>query len=324
VNAALHRFPIELIEMEEAFGLPCPIVRMGRVPVVTRLHGPWFVNGDVLGVAKDAAFHRRLRQERHAIVCSDAVSAPSQDILERTRAFYDLPLEGARVIPYPVADRNGEAPWKLADCDRNRIVFVGRFDRHKGADVLFEAFSRLAASRPALQLDFVGPDRTIPDEAGRPVAIGPWLERHVADPSIRSRIMVHGQKSAAAASACRLRGAVTVVASRYETFGYTAVEAMSQGCPLVATNAGGLAEIVRDGQTGLSFRAGDSASLVAQIVRLLDAPEFAARLGEAARADVRRRYDPASIAREMLEFYASVVDRWRSNGHRHVAHSPRR
>jgi glycosyltransferase involved in cell wall biosynthesis len=312
VRAALRRFPIELVEIEESFGLASRIIRLKRVPVVTRLQGPWFFNGEVLGEKKDAAFRQRVEQERLSIAWADGITAPSQDILDRTRAYYGLPLDGARVIPCPIEPLADEPTWELAASDRNRIVFVGRFDLHKGADVMIDAFARLGQSRPTLWLDFVGPDRGIPASSGGLVRVAEYIERHVPDPAIARRIVVHGQKPAAQIDDFRRRGIVTVVPSRYETFGYTAAEALRLGCPLVAADSGGLREMVRDGETGLLFRTGDPQSLAAQIDRLLAMPELGARLGEAGRRDVARRYSPDSIAETTLDLYASVVERWPS------------
>jgi len=312
VRSALARFPIEIVEIEEAFGLASRIIRLKRVPVVTRLQGPWFLNGDVLGEKKDALFLQRVEQERLSIAQADAVTAPSQDILDRTREYYGLPLDQGCVIPCPIEPRPDDPAWNLAASDRDRIAFVGRFDLHKGADVMIDAFVRLASSRPTLWLDFVGPDRGIPDSSGTLMRITEYLERHVGDPAISRRIVIHGQQPATEIDAYRRRAFITVVPSRYETFGYTAVEAMRLGCPLVAADSGGLREIVRDGETGLLFRSGDSQSLAAQIDRLLSTPDLAVRLGEAARRDVRGRYNPASIAETTLDLYASVVERWTS------------
>lgn len=313
MRSALARFPIELVETEEAFGVASRIVALKRVPVVVRLHGPWFLNGDVLGEKKDDAFRRRVERERLAIAFAHAVTAPSQDVLDRTRAYYGLPLAEARVIPCPIEPRADDLPWSLAACDRNRIVFVGRFDRHKGGDLVVDAFARLAAARPALRLDFVGPDRGVPDSSGRLVGIAEYVGRHVPDPQIVRRIAIHGQKQGDEIDSYRRGGLITVVPSRYETFGYTAVEALRLGCPLVAADAGGLGEIVCDGRTGLLFRAGDGESLARQLARLLDAPEMGARLGEEGRRDVARRFNPVSIADKTLDLYASVVERWASN-----------
>lgn len=312
VHAALARFPIQIVEIEEAFGLAGRIAKLKRIPVVTRLHGPWFLNGKTSVERPDAAFHRRVRRERQSIALADAVTSPSQDILERTRAFYGLPLEEARVIPCPIETRPDDRLWNREDADPNRILFAGRFDFHKGGDVMIDAFARLARSRPALMLDFVGPDRGILDSAGRLIHFEEYLQSHALDAQVARRIVVHGQKPMGEIDDFRRRSLITVVPSRYETFGYTAVEALRLGCPLVVADTGGLREIVRDGETGLCFRAGDSEALAVQIERLLADPQLAARLGQAGRVDIGRRYSPAAIADSTLDLYASVVERWSS------------
>jgi glycosyltransferase involved in cell wall biosynthesis len=321
-RAAVARFPIEVLETEETLGLPTPITRSQLVPVVVRLHGPWFLNGRALGVKEDAAFHRRDRLELESIIRADAVTAPCRDVLEQTRAHYRLPLEHGSVVPPPVEFDEAARSWNLADCDRERIVFVGRFDLHKGGDVMIDAFALLAGDRPQLTLDFVGPDRGILDGAGNAVHLDAYLAARVHNADIRRRIVVHGQQGAATIDELRRRAFVTVVPSRYETFGYTAVEALSLGCPVVVANSGGLADIVRDQKTGLLFESGDARSLAVQLAILLDAPQLAARLGAAARPDVERRYAPRSIAEQTLETYASAIERRRGRATRD-SHRPR-
>jgi glycosyltransferase involved in cell wall biosynthesis len=309
VRAAKTRFPIEVLEIEEAHGIAKPVLRAGLLPVVVRLHGPWFLNGRALGVKEDAAFVRRDRLEREVIARADAVTAPSHDVLDRTRVHYGLPLEHGRVVPPPIDCGAHVAAWNLADCDRNRIVFVGRFDLHKGGDLMIDAFVLLARTRPELTLDFIGPDRGIPDQAGRTIQLDQYLAAHVPNADVRRRIVVHGQQTQAVIDTLRRRGLVTVVPSRYESFGYTAVEALTLGCPVVAANSGGLAETVRDRETGSLFDRGNAQSLATQLAKLIHAPEWAARLGEAGRKDVAYRYAPRSIAEQTLEIYASVLSR---------------
>ena len=68
-----------------------------------------------------------------------------------------------------------------AASDADRIVFIGRFDLHKGGDLMIDAFAHLASSRPGLCLDFVGPDRGIPEAPGRLVRIDEYIEHRISD-----------------------------------------------------------------------------------------------------------------------------------------------
>ena len=107
---------------------------------------PWFLNGRALGAPEDEGFRRRVEEEGRAIRDADLITAPSHDVLEQTRAFYGLTLDEAEVIPDP-APRMTEH-WHLNDADPRRILFVGRFDRHKGGDLIIDAFGQVLAKFP--------------------------------------------------------------------------------------------------------------------------------------------------------------------------------
>jgi 2-deoxystreptamine N-acetyl-D-glucosaminyltransferase/2-deoxystreptamine glucosyltransferase len=68
------------------------------------------------------------------------------------------------------------------------------------------------------------------------------------------------------------------------------LEAMAAGLVVVGTTTGGTGEVLRDGETGLTFRAGDAADLARQIERLAGDPELRARLAAAGRKAVRRDF----------------------------------
>ena len=143
--------------MEESFGWPHSVCEAISIPVCVRLHGPWFLNGTVLGVPADENFREKLRDEGRAIKIADAVSAPSGDVLERVREFYGLALPDAEVIPAPTLPIAAAYRWRLEDCDRKQVLFIGRFDRHKGGDLIIEAFGRVLEVIPDARLLFCGP-----------------------------------------------------------------------------------------------------------------------------------------------------------------------
>ena len=302
---------ITVLEMEETFGLAHAVRRELGIALVVRLHGPYFATlaGAVDGRSEA---RERLRNEGAAIAEADAVSAPSREILERTRNYYGLPLENAAVIPNPAPAVAREQRWRLTDCDRNAILFVGRFDRVKGGDVMIDAFRRVAAVFPQARLWFAGSDRGFLDEAGRNWTGTEYLAERA--PQIANRVVWLGAMPKGEVEKLRLRAMTTVVASRYETFGMTALEAMAQGCPLAVTSAGGIPELVEDGANGLLCRPGEAEDLAAAIGRLLGDPELAARLGETAGQDAARRHDAKAIARETMEFHRAMIERRAKRG----------
>ena len=304
---AIAQRGVELLEMEETFGLAQLVKPALPIPVVLKLHGPHFINGAALGLPDDAVFRRRVRDEGVGIERADAVSAPSRSVLERARAQYRLPLSEAAHIPCPAPPVPAEARWSLRECDRSRLLFVGRFDRLKGGDVLIDAFRIVAKRFPQVRLWFAGPaDESIIDEHGRRMTRGEYLTERAAD--VAERIDWLGRQPNSALAELRRKAFATIVASRYENFPMVVLEAIAFGCPLAATRTGGIVEIIEDGVNGVLARPGDPDDLAAAIIRLLDAPEFAATLGRRAALDAAQRYHPDIVARDTAAFHQSVLN----------------
>jgi glycosyltransferase involved in cell wall biosynthesis len=294
-----------VIEVEEHAGLAGMVLRAGlRAPVVLRLHGPHFLVAGANGTNWDAAAQANDRAERTCVERAAAVSAPSRDVLARAAAHWNLDLSRAAVIPNPT--RIVAREWRWEPSPGGPILFVGRFDRTKGADVVVRAFRDLARGDPARELWIVGQERPLHD-GDRVHSVASFLASELPDAGVRSRVRFLGPRTAAEVAGYRKQAACVVVASRFETFCLTATEAMMAGCPLVASAAGAIPEIVEDGRTGILFASGDPSDLARALRLVLADPALAARLGEAARKRAEERYAPTVVAERMLEFYRQVA-----------------
>ena len=100
---------------------------------------------------------------------------------------------------------------------------------------------------------------------------------------------------------------VTLIASRWENQGYTVLEAMYQGCPVVSTDAGGSPESVKNGVTGRLARSEDPYDFALQICSMLEDPESAEAIGQTARQHVIANHSAEKVAAETLEMYRTVI-----------------
>ena len=312
--AAIHAQPamkLDILELEDTFGIAARVQPRTSFPVVVRLHGPWFLTGQLQGAQQERAYSERLRLEGKGLERADGISAPSRFVLERTIDHYSLDRQCTSVIPNAKSAREPHERWAPRR-DRSRaILFVGRFDALKGGDIVIDAFSQLAKEDPELQLYFIGPDHGVDDAAGRRWGLHAYLQERIDAFTLATRVKYLGVMNQAEVREWRRRASLTLICSRYETFPNTALEAMSQGCPIVASDAGGIPEIIQDGKTGLIFRSGQVNDLARKCRELLNNPEFSAHLGARALVDCERRFNPENIARETLEFYRSVARTWR-------------
>jgi glycosyltransferase involved in cell wall biosynthesis len=109
------------------------------------------------------------------------------------------------------------------------------------------------------------------------------------------------------AAAMRALDVVVHASTEPEPFGLVIVEALACGRALVASQAGGAAELFTPGETALGHPPGDAERLAAAIAALAADPELRARLGSAGRREMVRSFDRARLAVELVPIYRGVA-----------------
>lgn len=100
---------------------------------------------------------------------------------------------------------------------------------------------------------------------------------------------------------------VLALSSLSEGSPMSVLEAMAVGCPVVATRAGGVPDLISDGKDGLLVPPRDPSALAGAIARLLDDPGLARSLATSAHARVRAEHDPSRLARDAERLYEELV-----------------
>ncbi len=149
-----------------------------------------------------------------------------------------------------------------ADSRYAKILCVARLDFSKGQDVLVRALARLRMEFPELAVEFIGdgPLRADLIELARKLDV---LDRC----HFRGRVMYRD------VLARMSQASFTVVPSRNEAFGRVVLESLSVATPVIASNVGGIPEIVRDGVDGWLIPPDDPAALADRMARLLRDPD---------------------------------------------------
>jgi glycosyltransferase involved in cell wall biosynthesis len=302
----LHRRePVDVIEMEESFGWCADVAKRTSLPVVVKLHGPAFLS--MVGEELDTPFGReKVEREGIALHAAEAIVSPCQSTLNQTIERYTLRPRLRRHIVNPVTLSSDAPLWRLDSCDRSTVLFVGRFDLRKGGDVVLQAFAQILAAGRRCKLIFVGPDVGLVTPDGNRMQFEAYRDS-LFPAGLRGQIDFRGPLSNREIAKLRTQAMVTAVASRWENQGYTLMEAMLQGCPVVSTDVGGCPESVIDGKTGLLANSENAADLAAKLSAILDDPEKAAELGTSARRHVLELHSATKVAAESLEVYREVI-----------------
>lgn len=187
----------------------------------------------------------------------------------------------------------GVAPHEIA------IGLVGHVLRHKGHEEFIRAAARVAGEFPTARFMIVGDDSLSSDKE-----FMPFLRRLADELNLSSRILFVGYRE----DIPRVMAALDVVAapSWAEPFGRVVVEALASRRPIVATRAGGIPEIVKDGVTGLLVPPKDPQALAQALLRLCENPELRERIGQLGPA-AAQRFDVKEHARQFEETYEAIL-----------------
>lgn len=178
---------------------------------------------------------------------------------------------------------------------------LGRITPWKGQHLFVEAVAQLAGEWPDLHALVVGGP-----EGAEGQAYLDALRRQATEAGLDGRLHFVGQRDDAPAVMAAL-DVLVHSAVRPEPFGRVIVEGMAARRAVVASAAGGAAEIVESGRNGLLTPPGDVQALVSALQRLLADPAERARLGEAGRRTVEQRYTVAAHVLAVQAFYDGVL-----------------
>ncbi len=253
----------------------------------------------------------RIAGERRVVACSDAIIGATS----HERAFligqYGADASRVRVVPcgidlemfHPAGveesrRRLAASLPELGATDGPGILFVGRLEQAKGADLLVQALP-LIESQPSASLWIVGGDER--DEAERA-----RLRDLAVECGVGQRVRFVNAVARRQLPDLYRAATVCAVPSAYESFGLVAVEAMASGTPSVATRVGGLASTVVHGKNGFLVGNRQPQEFATAIDRLLRNEVLRRRMGAAATADMAV-YSWRNVARSILDVYEELL-----------------
>jgi glycosyltransferase involved in cell wall biosynthesis len=268
---------------------------LGRVPAVVAHEHMWAYGGEGASRVRPLLDRDLIGRFADAFIAVSAVGRRRMIEIER------VDPAKIRVIPNGIA---GFAPGDGAavraelgiDPGAPLVGSVGHLRPEKAYAVLVAAAAVLRDAVPEAVVVIAG------EGAERPA-----LEAQIAALGLDGRVRLLGARADVPDLLAALD--VAVCCSDFEGGPLSVMEYMEAALPVVATDVGGIPELVLDGETGLLVPPQDPAALAAAIEKLLADPDRRARMGELARAERRRRWDLAVWAGRLEELYCELLAR---------------
>ena len=265
INKAVAEFKPDIIHTQHIWLLSWLAGKTG-VPYVVTAHGT-----DLMGYQKNERFRKYAEEtaqgaKRIITISNDndeLVREIFPDCAEKT-VYMQNGYDPDRFYPEPLTDERIKELFGITP-QKNIVLFAGKLAHFKGVDVLLDAARIYEGERPGEIVTLIAGDGEL----------APQLKEQAKRDDLRGvHFLGHLDVS-------QLRGLyssvnVSVVPSRREPFGLVAVEALACGCPVIATNQGGLPDIIND-TVGALVDVDDAFGLSEAILKELSRPDRAER-----------------------------------------------
>jgi len=283
------------------------------IPILQMFHTLGHMKNRVTDSERDRAPQARIDGETHILSFADRIIAATWAEYAQLHWLYGADMEKVEVIP-PGVNLNLYSPIPQAKAkeqlgipeDYKNILFAGRIEPLKGIDTLLLAIDLIQRQNPELashlNVNIIGGDPwsdTVDNEMVR-------LQDLRQSLGVTEIVTFLGPKVQDDLPEYYAAAEMVVMPSHYESFGLVALEAMAMGTPVIASEVGGLAFLVRDGIDGFHVPSRNPEALAERIFSILTDRSCREQLGMAARAHAQE-YSWSIIVDKMLGVYHDLL-----------------
>jgi glycosyltransferase involved in cell wall biosynthesis len=305
VRQLLPEYRFDVVHDNQCLAYGLLLIRALNIPVVDTIHHPLPIDlkadivqaRHVFQAIRQCLFYPPMMQGLVARML-DRVIVDSESSAEEVSRVFRVPDHKMRLV-YVGVDTDVFRGVDGRHKTPNSLIVVGRTeDRKKGILYLLQALRLLKSENVDVKLtvvDYVFPDNFAP--------------RLVREYGLEDVVRFTGRISTEELVREYSKAEVAVTASVYEGFGLPAAEAMACEVPVIATRAGALPEVVKDGETGLLVPPHDAAALAAAIKQLQGDQHLRRRLGGNGRKRVQQCFSWELAAKQTLSVYEEAISK---------------
>jgi D-inositol-3-phosphate glycosyltransferase len=284
-----------------------------KVPVVQMFHTLAEMKKRVARTPEEIESEVRFEEEQRLMDQVNGIIVSTEAELAQMRWLYRIDPSHVGIIPpgvdtsrfYPI-DTDEAKEFIQIPPDRRMVLFVGRIEPLKGVDSVLKALKvvlgNIDPDRYDLHLSIIGGDpETQADDPSPEMA---RLISLVEELGLSRCVEFLGKQSQVRLPYYYSAAEFLVMPSYYESFGMVALEAMACGTPVIAAETGGLAFLVRDGETGFHIPTGSHEALAEKMQILVENKLLLDEMGKLA-ATHAAEYSWPTITRRVIEFFDS-------------------
>jgi len=297
IEGLTRRAKIDLIEFPNYEATVPSMLKSRGISVVVRIHSPSFMLRSIKTLSGRSWSFFMERLEASVVKKASAITAPSKSILSLLQQRINLSNIPCYVIPNPI-DVDFFSPPSSKTNERLIVLYVGRFEYGKGIHILGKAIKKVLQEIPNVYFVLAG---------GLPYQDTNYVNDIIREYKDNDRVTFLDAQPCHNLLKLYRQANLLVIPSLYETFSYSCIEAMACGLPVIASNVGGLTEIIENGKDGILVPKEDAEKLAEEIISLLTNEEKRTNIGKMARDKAVKQFSLAAISGRVVEVYRSLI-----------------
>jgi glycosyltransferase involved in cell wall biosynthesis len=239
-------------------------------------------------------FHKKYLLKK-VLSSADYLTATSQFLGEKTIQLQPSIRDKLAIIPFGV--KIPEFKSAYLDKKQIKLIYIKVHAPRYGPDILVKAIYALIQQGMDISLTMAGSGEMTED-----------LKKMTEKLNMAARVSFVGFVDNRQIPSLLAEHDIMVMPSLEESFGVAALEAASVGLPVIASDIGGVPEVVKDSETGILVKPGDIENLTAAIKKLAGDAELRKRMGTAGREFVRTNYDWEKNLDQMIDLYDRLIN----------------
>lgn len=293
---------LDIVDIPEYNGLAVSFKPPNPFKIIINFRTPRIIVNQYNGITSTFLEKQFYNFEKRALKNTDIYRTSSNALKTKISEIYKIPLEKIKTIRNPMDITPFEKNKKNdTNSDSIQILFVGRLEKRKGIDLVHSAIPDILKLSPKVKIVFVG-------DAKKGMInkfhenIGQLLGKEELE-----KVFFVGLKDRYELFEIYSHSHIFIFPSLFDNSPNALLEAMAAKLPIVASNCGGVNELIRDGENGLLFPVNNKKGFIKKIKTLIDNPDFANELGIVAKNDIKTIFSPQIIAEKTLTFYKNIL-----------------